>query len=176
MGKQSAWAKTKVQISFAVTAKLISTFVFVTRIVRFLYFVNRKLQASNHLCRTWLEPKLLVFSSTGSILVLSTIVITFLQNSISQTLSLALAAHRSCCGRKKLELENISQATVYRPVNFSQQPCIHKKGQYECRRTSTLGGSRGGEGGPDPPWNCQIINFCHVEIFRQTPSGNLDPP
>ena len=25
------------------------------------------------------------------------------------------------------------------------------------------------------PWNCQIINFCHVEIFRQNPSGNLDP-
>ena len=40
-----------------------------------------------------------------------------------------------------------------------------------------MGGSRGGggTGGPDPPWNCQIINFCHVEIFRQTPSGNLDP-
>ena len=39
-----------------------------------------------------------------------------------------------------------------------------------------------GAGGPDPPhththtWNCQIINFCHVEIFRKTPSGNLDPP
>ena len=36
-------------------------------------------------------------------------------------------------------------------------------------------------GGPDlsppPPGNnCQIINFCHVEIFRKTPSGNLDPP
>ena len=39
-----------------------------------------------------------------------------------------------------------------------------------------MGGSRGGTGGPDPPppWNCKIINFCHVEIFRQTPSGNLD--
>ena len=36
----------------------------------------------------------------------------------------------------------------------------------------------GGQGvrTPPPPWNCQIINFCHVEIFRQTPSGNLDPP
>ena len=36
----------------------------------------------------------------------------------------------------------------------------------------------GGAGGPDTPfpWNCQIINFCHVEIFRQTPSGNLDLP
>ena len=37
------------------------------------------------------------------------------------------------------------------------------------------GGDRG-SGPPPPPWNCQIINFCHVEIFRQTPSGNLDPP
>ena len=40
---------------------------------------------------------------------------------------------------------------------------------------------RGGQGvrtppPPPGPWNCQIINFCHVEIFRQTPSGNLDPP
>ena len=34
----------------------------------------------------------------------------------------------------------------------------------------------GGTGGPPPPWNCQIICFCHVEIFCQTPSGNLDPP
>ena len=34
----------------------------------------------------------------------------------------------------------------------------------------------GGGRGSGHPWNCQIINFCHVEIFRQTPSGNLDPP
>ena len=42
-----------------------------------------------------------------------------------------------------------------------------------------MGGSRGGGQGvptPPPPWNCQIINFCHVENFSQTPSGNLDPP
>ena len=43
-----------------------------------------------------------------------------------------------------------------------------------------MGGSRGGggdrgSGPPPPPWNCQIINFCYVEIFSQTPSGNLDP-
>ena len=46
--------------------------------------------------------------------------------------------------------------------------------------TGIMGGSRGGTGDPDPPppppRNCQIINFCHVEIFRQTPSRNLDPP
>ena len=35
---------------------------------------------------------------------------------------------------------------------------------------------RGEDRGSGPPWNCQIISFCHVEIFRQTPSGNLDPP
>ena len=34
--QHSAYAKTKVQISFAVTAKLISAFVFATRLVQFL--------------------------------------------------------------------------------------------------------------------------------------------
>ena len=40
------------------------------------------------------------------------------------------------------------------------------------------GGGRRSGPQPPPPWNCHIINFCHVEIFRQTPSGNLDsaPP
>ena len=47
-----AYAKTKTQISFAVTAKLISVFVFATRIVQFLYFLNPKFQASSHL--VWL--------------------------------------------------------------------------------------------------------------------------
>ena len=44
-----AYAKTKVQISFAVTAKLISAFVIATWIVNSLYFLNPKFQASNHL-------------------------------------------------------------------------------------------------------------------------------
>ena len=44
-----AYAKTKTQISFAVTAKLISAFVFATRIVQSLYFLNPKFQASSHL-------------------------------------------------------------------------------------------------------------------------------
>ena len=46
-----AYAKTKTQISFAVTAKLISAFVFPTRIVQSLYFLNTKFQASSHLMR-----------------------------------------------------------------------------------------------------------------------------
>ena len=42
---------------------------------------------------------------------------------------------------------------------------------------ASMGGSRGGgQGVRTPPWNCQIIDFCPVEILRQTPSGNLDPP
>ena len=41
-----AYAKTKAQISFAVTAKLISAFVFATRIVHFLFLLNPKFQAS----------------------------------------------------------------------------------------------------------------------------------
>ena len=70
-----AFAKTKMQISFAVTPKLISTFVFATRIVQFLYYLNPKFQASNHL--VWLyspvcvgpgrKPGRPVFSQRGSI-------------------------------------------------------------------------------------------------------------
>ena len=43
-----AYVKTKTQISFAVTAKLISAFVLATRILQFLYFLNPKFQASSH--------------------------------------------------------------------------------------------------------------------------------
>ena len=67
------YAKTKTQISFAVTAKLISAFVFATRIVQFLYFLNLKFQASSHLL--WLyslvcvgpgrKPRRPVFSQRG---------------------------------------------------------------------------------------------------------------
>ena len=44
--QQSAYAKTKTQISFAVTAKLISAFVFATWMVQSLYFLNPKFRAS----------------------------------------------------------------------------------------------------------------------------------
>ena len=42
------YAKTKVQISFAVNAKLTSAFVFATRIVQFLFYLNPKLPVSSH--------------------------------------------------------------------------------------------------------------------------------
>ena len=68
------YAKTKTQISFAVTAKLISAFVFATRIVQSLYFLNPKFQASSYL--VWLyslvcvgpgrKPRRPVFSQQGS--------------------------------------------------------------------------------------------------------------
>ena len=38
------WGETKEKISFAVTAKLISAFVFTTRIAQFFYFLNPKFQ------------------------------------------------------------------------------------------------------------------------------------
>ena len=48
MGKPTICiAKTKTQISFAVTAKLISAFVFATQIVQFLFYLNPKFQASS---------------------------------------------------------------------------------------------------------------------------------
>ena len=49
--QQSAQVKTKAQISFAVTAKLICAFVFATRIVQFLFYLNPKfLASSSFLC------------------------------------------------------------------------------------------------------------------------------
>ena len=70
------YAKTKTQISFAVTAKLISAFVFAKRIVQSLFYINPKFQASSHLL--WLyrpvcvgpgrKPRRLVFSERGSYL------------------------------------------------------------------------------------------------------------
>ena len=69
-----AYAKTKMQISFAVTVKLISAFVFATQIVQSLYYLNPKFQASSHLM--WLysvvcagpgrKPPRPVFSERGS--------------------------------------------------------------------------------------------------------------
>ena len=69
-----AYAKTKTQISFTVTAKLISAFVFATQILQSLYFLNPKFQASSHLL--WLyspvcmgpgqKPRRPVFSPWGS--------------------------------------------------------------------------------------------------------------
>ena len=49
LGRDSHYAKTKTQISFAVTAKLFSDFVFAVRIVQFLFHLNKKFQASSHL-------------------------------------------------------------------------------------------------------------------------------
>ena len=67
------YAKTKAQISCAVTAQLISAFVFATRIVQSLYLLNPKFQASSNLL--WLynpgcvgpgrNPRRPVFSERG---------------------------------------------------------------------------------------------------------------
>ena len=53
-----AYAKTKTQINFAVTAKLISAFVFATRMVQSLCFLNPKFQASRHIL--WLYSQVCV--------------------------------------------------------------------------------------------------------------------
>ena len=68
------YAKTKTQISFVVTAKLISAFVFATRIVQYIYSLNTKFEASSPLL--WLysracvgpgwKPQRPVFSQRGS--------------------------------------------------------------------------------------------------------------
>ena len=72
--KLFAYAKAKMQISFAETTKLFSAFVFATLIVHSLYFLNPKFQASSYLlwlhspicigpCQKPLRP---VFSQQGS--------------------------------------------------------------------------------------------------------------
>ena len=66
--------ETKAQISFAVTAKLISAFVFATRIVQFLFYLNPKLQASSSFLSLYRpvcvgpgrKPRRPVFSRRGS--------------------------------------------------------------------------------------------------------------
>ena len=72
-----AYAKTKAQISFAVILKLISFFVFVTRIVQFVFFLNPNFQASSLLQRLYRpvcvgpgrKSRRPVFSRRGSYLV-----------------------------------------------------------------------------------------------------------
>ena len=58
-----AYAKTKAQISCAVTAKLISAFVFDTGIVQFLLYLYLKFQL---LCQTWPKTPKTGFSRSGS--------------------------------------------------------------------------------------------------------------
>ena len=55
-----AYAKIKTQISFAVTAKLISAFVFANWIVQSLYFINRNFKLLNIFCgcTAWLVSDL----------------------------------------------------------------------------------------------------------------------
>ena len=63
------YAKTKTQIRCAVTAQLISAFVFAIRIVQSFYFLNPKFQASSY--HLWLHSPVCVrpvFSQRGSIL------------------------------------------------------------------------------------------------------------
>ena len=74
IGTLVPYAKTKTQISCAVTAQLISAFVFALRIVQSLYFLNPKFKASSYLL--WLhspvcvgpgpKPRRPVFSQRGS--------------------------------------------------------------------------------------------------------------
>ena len=60
-------------------------------------------------------------------------------------------------------------------LNKNNDKCQNTSKPYPIAWADPEGGG-GGAGGLDPPWNCQIIDFCHVEIFLQTPSGNVYPP
>ena len=70
----AAYAKTKAHISCAVTAQLISAFVFAIQIVQFLFFLNPKFQAFSLFLGLYSpvcvgpgrKPRRLVFSRRGS--------------------------------------------------------------------------------------------------------------
>ena len=72
---------------------------------------------------------------------------------------------------------NAKNRTIWYNLIQTSVPLVYTNYFYNIY-CPNMGGSRGG-GSPPPThthtWNCQIICFCHVEIFRQTPSGNLDP-
>ena len=70
---------------------------------------------------------------------------------------------------------NAKNRTIWYNLIQTSVPLVYTNYFYNIY-CPNMGGSRGGTGCPPPPWNCRIICFCHVEIFRQTPSGNLDPP
>ena len=79
------YAKSKAQISCAVTAQLISAFVFATWIVQFHLYLFPKFQASSLLClyrplcvRPGRKPRRLVFSHRGSIIIKSSLLVFFL--------------------------------------------------------------------------------------------------
>ena len=85
-----------------------------------------------------------------------------------------------------LDIEyNIKFQTILRPrtvlplckkYSKDQRLCVVCKSfAYQTRHMRIQRGGGTGGSDPPPPWNCQIISFYHVEIFRQTPSGNLDP-
>ena len=66
--QQYDYAKPKAQISYEVTAQLISTVVFVTRILQFLSNLNPKLKdncasvaVQSQLCQTWSETPIVGF-------------------------------------------------------------------------------------------------------------------
>ena len=69
---------------------------------------------------------------------------------------------------------NAKNRTIWYNLIQTSVPLVYTNYFYNIN-CPNMGGSRGGTGGP-PPWNCQIICFCHVEIFRQISSRNLDPP
>ena len=76
---------------------------------------------------------------------------------------------------------NAENRTIWYNLIQTSLPLVYTNYFYNNIYCPNMGGSRGGDRGsghpppPPPPWNCQIICFWHVEIFRQTPSGNLDP-
>ena len=98
-----AYAKTKTQISWAVTAQLISAFVFALRIVQSLFLLNPKFQASSHLLllyslvcvRLGQKPRRPVFSQRGSIYIFP------------------ISVHNLCFGADKRKMSHVMRKPTF---------------------------------------------------------------
>ena len=115
-------AKTKTQISFAVTAKLISAFVFDTRILQSLYYLNPKFQASSHLLYSPVcvgpgrKPQRQVFSQRGSVDTVQNGCqprITAFDQAIRVTETVRLAVHRDYMAGNGLGRHQVFACMVY---------------------------------------------------------------
>ena len=122
------YAKTKAQIRCAVTAKLIRAFVFVTRIVLFLFFLNSTFQASGLLpqwyrqvcVRPGRKPRRPVFSHHGS-------------NSNENLLTFFYRYLISC---KSMLVTFSEYSPVYSQHKHSRLTCIHVPHRWVLRKNN----------------------------------------
>ena len=137
--------KTKTQISLAVTAKLISAFVFAIQIVKSLFYLNPKFLASSHLL--WLycpvcvgpgrKPRRQVFSERGSNLWIHLLT----NNILGVSLQLQKANH--CSAEKSIPVKCEMKSMDFLFILYIDDRLLHSDKslkQFFSRKSSTFPG------------------------------------